>query len=90
MATKAAVKTRPPTVGALIDQIWAAREEKRRLEAEVKTVATRIAELDTQLMERLESEGLDKASGSKATVSVSTNTVADVQDWDAFWSYIIK
>lgn len=90
MATKAAVKTRPPTVGALIDQIWAAREEKRRLEAEVKTVATRIAELDAQLMERLESEGLDKASGSKATVSVSTNTVADVQDWDAFWSYIIK
>ena len=41
-------------------------------------------------MERLEAEGLDKASGSKATVSISANTVANVEDWDSFWSYIIK
>ncbi len=90
MAAKAATKSRAPTVGALIDQIWAAREEKRRLEAQIKEVETTIADINEQLMERLEAEGLDKASGSKATVSVSTNTVANVDDWDAFWAYIIK
>ena len=90
MATKAATKTRAPTVGALIDQIWAAREEKRRLESQVKEVETTIAALQEQIMERLEAEGLDKASGSKATVSISANTVANVEDWDSFWSYIIK
>lgn len=90
MATKAPVKSRPPTVGSLIDQIWAVREEKRRLEADVKEVASRIAELEEQLMERLQAEGLDKASGTKATVFVSTNTVAAVEDWDALWAYIIK
>lgn len=90
MATKAAVKSRPPTVGALIDQIWAAREEKRRLESQIKEVETTIATLQEQIMERLEAEGLDKASGSKATVSISANTVANVEDWDSFWSYILK
>ena len=88
-ATKT-VKTRAPSVGAVIDQIWAVREEKRRLEAQVKEVALKIEELETALMERLEAEGLDKATGTKASVSVGTSVVADVQDWDAFWVYILK
>lgn len=88
MAT--AVKTRAPSVGAVIDQIWAVREEKRRLEAEVKEVALKIEELETVLMERLEKEGLEKASGTKASVSVGTSVVADVQDWEAFWAFIFK
>jgi hypothetical protein len=88
MAT--AVKTRAPSVGAVIDQIWATREEKRRLEAQVKEVSLKIEEQESQLMERLEKEGLDKATGTKASVSVGTSVVADVQDWDAFWTYIFK
>ena len=88
MAT--AVKTRAPSVGAIIDQIWATREEKRRLEAQVKEVSLKIEEQESQLMERLEKEGLDKATGTKASVSVGTSVVADVQDWDAFWAYIFK
>lgn len=88
MAT--AVKTRAPSVGAVIDQIWAVREEKRRLESQVKEVAAKIEELESALMERLETEGLEKASGTKASVSVGTSVVADVQDWDSFWAYIIK
>ena len=88
MAT--AVKTRAPSVGAVIDQIWATREEKRRLEAQVKETSLKIEELETTLMERLEKEGLEKAAGSKASVSIGTSVVADVQDWDAFWVYILK
>jgi hypothetical protein len=90
MATKAAVRARPATVGALIDQLWATREVKRDIESQLKEVETRITELNTELMERMEQEGLDKASGTKATISVSTNTVAAVEDWDEFWKYILK
>jgi hypothetical protein len=90
MATKAAVRARPATVGALIDQLWATREVKRDIESQLKEVEARIAELNTELMERMEQEGLDKASGTKATISVSTNTVAAVEDWDEFWKYILK
>lgn len=88
MTTK--LKTKPASLGAVIDQIWAAREEKRRLEAEVGEIEAKISELEQQLIERLDAEGLDRATGSKATVSVSTNTVANVTDWDAFWQFILK
>lgn len=84
------VRTRPPSLGATIDNLWAMREEKRRLEAELKEVEDRIAELEEQLLDRLDAEGLDKATGSKATVSVSTNTVAQVTDWDELWKFILK
>lgn len=88
MTTK--LKTKSASLGAVIDQIWAAREEKRRLEAEVGEIEAKISELEQQLIERLDAEGLDRATGSKATVSVSTNTVANVTDWDAFWQFILK
>lgn len=88
MAT--AVMKRPPTVGAVIDQIWAAREHKRDLDAQVKEVEAKIKELEESLMERLGAEGLEKATGSKATVSVTTSVVADVTDWDALYPYIAK
>lgn len=91
MVAKTKAKTAPaPTMGALIDSIWAAREEKRRLEVQVKEVEAAIAELQTQLMERMETEKTDKAQGSKAGVSISTNIVANVEDWDALWAYIAK
>lgn len=90
MVAKAKAKTPVPTMGALIDSIWAAREEKRRLEAEIKKIEAVIGEHQTQLMERMEAEGTDKAQGSKASVSISKNVVADVKDWDAFWPYIAK
>lgn len=88
MAT--AAKTRPPALGSMIDKIWAVREEKRRLEEQVKEASERISELEAQLFEQLEAQGLDKATGSKASVSITTSVVADVQDWDAVWPYIAK
>lgn len=94
MATKAPAKTpsakNPPSVGALIDQLWASREEKRRIEEQAKEVEAAIKDLEATVMERLGAEGLEKATGSKATVSISTAVVADVQDWDALWPYIAK
>jgi hypothetical protein len=91
MATKTVkVTARPATTGAIIDNIWAMREEKRRLETEVKEVEGRIKAAQEQLMERMQQEGIEKATGSKASVSLSTTVVADVQDWDLFWPYVAK
>ncbi len=90
MASAAAVKTKPATTGATIDQLWAAREEKRRIEAQLKEVEASISTIEAALMERLDAEGMAKATGTKASVSISTSTVADVQDWDAFWTYVAR
>ena len=86
-ATKAA---RPQPVGFLIDQMWLARERKRVAEAEVKRIEAEIEDIDKTLRERLHAEGIDKATGTKATVSLNTTTVAAVEDWDAFWAFILK
>ena len=87
---KVKVSTRPATTGAIIDQLWGAREEKRRLEEQVKEVEGAIKGIEETLMERLEAEGLEKATGSKASVSITSTVTADVQDWDAFYPYIAK
>lgn len=89
-ATKTKPSTRPATTGAIIDQLWASREEKRRLEEQVKEVEYAIKGIEETLMERLEAEGLEKATGSKASVSITSTVTADVQDWDAFYPYIAK
>lgn len=89
-ATKSKPTAKPATTGAIIDQLWAAREEKRRLEQEVKEIGSKIEDIETDLMERLGKEGLEKATGSKASVSISSVVTADVQDWDAFYPYIAK
>lgn len=87
---KVKVSARPATTGAIIDQLWGAREEKRRLEEQVKEVEGAIKGIEETLMERLAAEGLEKATGSKASVSITSTVTADVQDWDAFYPYIAK
>lgn len=88
--TKTKPTARPATTGAIIDQLWGAREEKRRLEEQVKEVEGAIKGIEETLMERLGAEGLEKATGSKASVSITSTVTADVQDWDAFYPYIAK
>lgn len=92
MVAKTKTRTAAPafTMGALIDAVWASREKKRQLQEQIKEIETVIAEYEKQLMERMTAEGTDKAQGSKAGVSISTNTVANVEDWDAFWAFVIK
>lgn len=90
MVTVAIAKTKPATLGAVIDQLWAAREEKRKLEVQVKEIEHRILEIETQLMERMGAEGMDKATGKKASISITSSTVADVKDWDLLWPFIAK
>lgn len=89
-ADKAIVARLKGTTGAIIDQLWAAREEKRNLESQVKEVEQTIKKIEEMLMTRLDAEGMDKATGKKASVSITTSVVADVQDWDLLYPYIAK
>ena len=92
MATKAAVIPidRPKALGLMIDEIWAQREVKRNLEVKVKDVEAIIAKSETKLMERLDAEGLDKSSGKSASVSISSNVVGTITNWDEFMKYVAK
>lgn len=89
MATTATRKAKP-SLGAQIDTMWEIREKKRTLEASIKDLDGQLAEIELQLMEEMEANGVDKMTGKHAGVSITTNTVANITDWDEFWKFIIK
>ena len=41
-------------------------------------------------MENMDKDGIDKMTGRKATVSISTSVVATVEDWDAFLAFVYR
>lgn len=77
-------------LGKTIDKVFALRKKKAELEAAVKDVEGQIATLDSELMEAMQAGGIEKTATKLGTVSISTSTVAQVEDWDAFLAYIYK
>ena len=77
-------------LGKAIDKILALRGKKAELEAAAKDVEKQIADLDSEVMEAMHQAGLEKTATRLGTVSISTSTVAQVEDWDAFLAYIYK
>lgn len=95
---RARVKASPPTaavtatparlsgtVGANIDAMWALREQKRALEADVKVITEKLEAYEGGLMDILETEGMVKATGAFATVSISESIIATVEGGDEGW-----
>ena len=92
MPTTAKTTKAPTTLlkGTTVDKLVGLRNKKRDLEASVKSLEGQIEELQSQLLEEMEAAGVDKFSGKLGTVSISTNVVANVEDWDALYPYIAK
>lgn len=76
------------TLGAQVDRLHAAREKKRTIEAELKDQHAVIDELERGLLATMEDQGLERATGKVATVSVQTLVKPNVVDWEAFYRYI--
>ena len=75
-------------IGAKIDKLHALREQKRALEEQIKQLSEQMNELENQLIAQMDEEGVTKATGNAATVSISTSVKPSVEDWDAFYAYI--
>ena len=89
-ATVAKATARMVTVGSTIDKLWAKREEKREAEAKVTVIAAEIAVIEESLMARMDTEETSKSQGKKASVSITSSIVANVEDWDAFHTFVAK
>ena len=90
-AALAKVTTRlVPTLGNTIDQMWALREEKRALDAQIKAVEADIKALETDMFGLLDAQDTRKAEGKNASVSINESVVCNVEDWDALWPWIAK
>lgn len=78
------------TIGQKIDAVFDLREKKRALDAQVKELEGQIKGFESELMEDMAAQGVDKMSGTKATVSITSSTVANVEDWDSFLAFVYK
>lgn len=77
-------------LGSAIDALWAKREKKREMEAKLKEVEAEIADSEALVMELMDKEGVEKTTGKKASVSITSTVVPQVEDWDAFYAFIHK
>jgi hypothetical protein len=87
---KVTARLDPPSLGAMTDKMWALREQKRGLDAQVKAVEVSIKELEGTLFTLLDAQDTRKAEGKKASVSIGESVVGAVENWDATWAYIAK
>lgn len=76
------------TIGVKIDQLHNLREQKRQLEEQVKQLQAQMADLENDLIEDMDKQGVSKSTGALATVSISSNVRPSIDDWDAFYAYI--
>lgn len=89
----AKASTRAATVGSLIDAMWEKREKKRKLEAEVKLLDDDMLALEEALTERMNKEGMAKATGKNASVSFTSSISANPQGeegWALLYAFIAK
>lgn len=77
-------------LGTTIDDLWQLREEKRQAEEGVKVIEAKMSALEEDLMEQLDKQGTKAATGTKASASITTAVVANVDDWAAFHAFIAK
>lgn len=93
VASPPKTSTKPASVGSLIDRMWELREKKRAAEAEIKTITEQMDALEESLTERMNSEGMAKATGRAASVSFTTTIIADPQGeegWAELYKFIAK
>lgn len=75
-------------LGSLIDKLNEVREERRQIALRDKELSAEYSGLEELVRTRLAAEGVDKASGKKASVSITRSTVATIKDWDALCKWV--
>lgn len=80
----------PPTLGGQIDALNELREKKRKLEAQVKDIEQQYEAVQQVVLVILGEQGADKATGKKATASISVSVVGNIEDRDALDAFMKK
>ncbi len=77
-------------LGTIIDRLFELRTEKSELNDKVKVIEEEITTLKALLMTRLDDEETIKACGKTASVTITSQTVPNVTDWDLVHNYIVE
>lgn len=78
------------TINELIELRATVKDDIADLNAQLKVLNKSKEELDWQLLNQLDEQGLSRTANDKASVSINQTVVPDVQDWDALYAHITK
>jgi hypothetical protein len=80
----------PKTAGACIDLLWKIEQRRAVAQRAVEEIKKEYQELENHLLNELPKDELDGAIGKLAQAKIKYTTVANAEDWDLVWKYIVR
>jgi isochorismate hydrolase len=77
-------------INELIQDRAEVKDQMADLNIQLKYLNQKKDELDRELMMKLDEQGLARTANDKASVSINTDTVPDVTDWDALYAHVTE
>lgn len=80
--------TETPSLGALTEALWEAREKQRKLQKQLDALVEEREDLERRLIAAMDAQGSDQTRSTHATATISESVKPNVEDWDTFWAFI--
>ena len=80
----------PKSLAACADALWKIKADRLAAQKIVDQFAAQESELREYLINNLPKSDATGVSGKLANVKIETKTVALVEDWDKFYTYVVK
>lgn len=77
-------------LGALADSIYAKREEVAQARAVADELEKEQRAMENDLLAAMQEAGTDIARGQSATVSITENVIPQIQDFEAFATFVLR
>ena len=78
------------SIGELINSLYETREGLREIGKQEKTLKDTYHDLEQTLLEKLDEQGTSASRSDKASVSITEQEIAQLEDFDAFIDYIAE
>jgi plasmid maintenance system killer protein len=78
------------SINQLIEKRADIKRETEELNLRLKDLKTAQDEIDLALLKKMDAEGLSRTANGSFSVSINEDTVPDVTDWDAVYSYVMS
>ena len=79
-----------PNLDDLMNSLADMREAISSTEEGLKTLKQKKNDLEAQLIAKMEDQGIDRTGNDRCSVSLKTETVPTVEDWDEVYKHILS
>lgn len=76
------------TTGNIVKRMIEVRDERRTIASRDKDLIVEWKSLESELILRLDDQGMESAKTAAGTASISETILPNVVDWDAFYTYM--